>query len=97
MFVSEGAEHQRIDAFELWCWRRLLRIPWTARRSNQSNLKEISPEYSLEGMMLELKLQYLGHLIQRTDSSEKTLMVGKIEGRRRQGRQRLRWLDGITD
>ena len=85
VFVSEGAEHQRIDAFELWCWRRLLRIPWTARRSNQSNLKEISPEYSLEGMMLELKLQYFGHLIQRTDSSEKTLMLGKIEGGRRRG------------
>ena len=90
MFVSEGAEHQRIDAFELWCWRKLLRIPWTARRSNQSNLKEISPEYSLEGMMLELKLQYFGHLIQRTDSSEKTLMLGKIEGGRRRGRQRMR-------
>ena len=95
MFVSEGAEHQRIDAFELWCWRKLLRIPWTARRSNQSNLKEISPEYSLEGMMLELKLQYFGHLIQRTDSSEKTLMLGKIEGGRKRGQQRLRWLDGI--
>ena len=90
-------EHRRIDAFELWCWRRLLRIPWTARRSNQSILKEISPEYSLEGLMLKLKLQYFGHLMQRTDSLEKTLMQGKIEGRRRRGRQRMRWLDGITD
>ena len=89
------AEHQRIDAFELWCWRRLLRVPWTARRSNQSNLKEISPEYSLEGLMLKLKLQYFGHLMW-TDSVEKTLMLGKIEGRRR-GRQRMRWLDGITN
>ena len=87
--------HQRIDAFELWCWRRLLRVPWTARRPNQS--KEISPEYSLEGLMLKLKLQYFGHLMQRTDSFEKTLMLGKIEGRRRRGRQRIRWLDGITD
>ena len=90
------AEHQRIDAFELWCWRRLLRVPWTARRSNQSILKEISPEYSLEGMMLKLKVQYFGHLMQRTDSLEKILMLGKIEGRRR-GQQRIRWLDGITD
>ena len=90
------AEHWRIDAFELWCWRRLLRIPWTARRSNQFVLKEISPEYSLEGLMLKLKLQYFGHLMRRTDSSEKTLMLGKIEGKRR-GRQRRRWLGGITD
>ena len=87
----------RIDAFELWCWRRLLRVPWTARRSNQSVLKEISPEYSLEGLMLKLKLQYVGHLMQRTDSLEKTLMLGKIEGSGRRGRQRMRWLDGITD
>ena len=86
-----------MDAFELWCWRRLLRVPWTARRSNQSILKEISPEYSLEGLMLKLKLQYFGHLMQRTDSFEKTLMLGKIEGRRRRRRQRMRWLDGITD
>ena len=86
-----------IDAFELWCWRRLLRVPWTARRSNQSILKEISPEYSLEGLMLKLKLQYFDHLMQRTDSLEKTLMLGRIEGRRRRGRQRMRWLDGITD
>ena len=91
------AEHQRIDAFELWCWRRLLRVPWTARRWNQSILKEISPEYSLEGLMLMLKLQYFGHLMQITDSLEKTLMLGKIEGRRRRGQQRVRWLDGITD
>ena len=83
--------------FELWCWRRLLRVPWTARRSNQSILKKIHPEYSLEGLMLKLKLQYLGHLMQRTDSFEKTLMLGKIDGRRRRGRQRMRWLDGITD
>ena len=89
-------EHRRIDAFELWCWRKLLRVPWTARRSNQSILKEISPEYSLEGLMLKLKLQYYGHLMQRTDSLEKTLMLGKIESRRRRGRQRMRWLDGIT-
>ena len=89
-------EHQRIDAFELWCWRRLLRIPWTARRSNQSILK-ISPEYSSKELMLKLKLQYFGYLMWRTDSLEKTLMVGKIEGRRRRGRQRVRWLDGITD
>ena len=91
------AEHRRIDAFELWCWRRLLRVTWTARRSNQSILKEISPGCSLEGMMLKLKLQYFGHLVQRTDSFEKTLMLGKIEGRRRRGRHRMRWLDGITD
>ena len=91
------AECQRIDAFELWCWRRLLRVPWTARRSNQSILKEISPEYSLEGLILKLKLQYFGHLIRRTDSLEKTLMVGKIEGGRRRGWQRMRWPDGITD
>ena len=91
------AERQRIDAFERWCWRRLLRVPWTARRSNQSILKEISPECSLEGLMLKLKLQYFGHLMWRTDSFEKTLMLGKIEGRRRKGRQRMRWLDGITD
>ena len=87
----------RIDAFELWCWRRLLRVPWTTRRSNQSILKEISPEYSLEGLMLKLKLQYFGHQMGRTDSLEKTLMLGKTEGRRRRGRQRMRWLDGITD
>ena len=87
----------RIDAFELWCWRRLLRVPWTARRSNQSILKEISPEYSLEGLMLKPKLQYFGHLTRRADSFEKILMLGKIEGRRRRGRQRMRWLDGITD
>ena len=91
------AECQRIDAFELWCWRRLLRVPWTARRSNQSILKEISPGYSLEGLMLKLKLQYFGHLMQRVDSLEKTLMMGGIGGRRRRGRQRIRWLDGITD
>ena len=90
-------EHRRIDAFELWCWRRLLRVPWTARRSNQSILEEISPEYSLEGLMLKLKLQYFGHLMRRADSFEKTLMLGKIEGGRRRGRQRMRWLDGITD
>ena len=90
------AEGQRIDAFEWWCWRRLLRVPWTARRSNQSILKEISPEYSLEGLMLKLKLQYFGHLMQRTDSFEETLMLGKIECGRRRGRQRMRWLDGIT-
>ena len=89
-------ELQRIDTFELWCWRRLLRVPWTSRRSNQSILKEISPEYSLEGLMLKLKLQYFGHLIRRTDSLEKTLMLGKTEGRRRRGRQRMRWLGGIT-
>ena len=91
------AEHQRIDAFELWCWRRLLRVPWIARRSYQSILKEISLEYSLEGLMLKLKLQYFGHLIRRADSFEKTPMLGKIEGRRRRGRQRMRWLDGISD
>ena len=90
-------EHQRIDAFELWCWRRLLRVPWTARRSNQDLLKEISSEYSLEGLMLKLKLQYFGHLMQRANSLEKTLMLGKIEGRRRRGWERIRWLDGITD
>ena len=90
------AEHRRIDAFELWCWRRLLRVPWTARRSNQSILKEISPGCSLEGLILKLKLQYFGHLMRRADSFEKTLMLGKIEGRRR-GQQRMRWLDGITD
>ena len=90
-------EHQRIDAFALWCWRRLLRVPWTARRSNQSILKEINPEYSLERLMLKQKLQYFGHLMQRTDSLEKTLMLGKIEGGRRRGRQRMRRLDGITD
>ena len=94
-WTIKEAEHQRIDAFEQSCWRRLLRIPWTARRSNQSILKEISPEYSLERLMLKLKLQYFGHLMQRTDSFEKTLMLGKIEGRRR-GRQRMRWLDGNT-
>ena len=91
------AEHRRIDAFELWCWRRLLRVPWTARRSNQSILKEISPECSLKGLMLKLKLQYFGHLKPRADSFEKTLMLGKIEGRRRRERQRMRWLGGITD
>ena len=91
------AERQRIDAFELWCWRRLLRVPWTARRSNQSTLREIIPECSLEGVMLKLKLQYFGHLMRRADSLEKTLMLGKIEGRRRRGRQRMRWLDGITN
>ena len=90
------AEHQRIDAFELWCWRRLLRVPWTARRSNQSILKEINPGISLEGMMLKLKLQYFGHLMQRADSLERTLMLGGIGGRRRRGQQRMRWLDGIT-
>ena len=91
------AEHRRIDAFELWCWRRLLRVPWSARRSNQSILKEISPGRSLEWLMLKLKLQYFGHLMRRTDSFEKTLMLGKIEGRRRTGRQRMKWLDGIMD
>ena len=91
------AEHRRIDAFELWCWKRLLRVPWTARRSNLSILKEISPEYLLEGLMLKLKLQYFGHLMGRTDSLEKTLMLGKIEGGRRRGQQRMRWLDGISD
>ena len=101
MYGCEGwtikkAEHRRIDAFELWCWRRLLRVPWTAR-SNQSILREISPEYSLKGLMLKLELQYFGHLMQRADSFEKTLMLGKIEGRRRRGQQKMRWLDGITD
>ena len=96
-WTIKKAEHRRIDAFELWRWRRLLRVPWTARRSNQSILKEISPGCSLEGLMLKLKLQYFGHLIQRADSLEKTLMLGKIEDRRRRGRQRMRWLDGITD
>ena len=95
-WAIKKAEHKRIDAFELWCWRRLLRVPWTARRSNQSILKEISPEYSLEGLVLKLKLQYFGYLM-RTGSLEKTLMLGKIEDRRRRGRQRMRWLDGITD
>jgi len=96
-WTVKKAECQGIDAFELWCWRRLLRVPWTARRSNQSNLKEISPGSSLEGMMLKLKLQYFGHLMQRIDSLEKTLTLGGIGGRRRRGRQRMRWLDGITD
>ena len=96
-WTIKKTECQRIDAFELWCWKRLLRVPWTARRSNQSILKEISPEYSLEGLMLELKLQSFGHLMRRADSLEKTLMLGKIEGGRRRGRQRMRWLDGITD
>ena len=96
-WTVKKAEHQRIDAFELWCWRRLLRGPWTARRSNQSILKEISPRISLEGMMLKLKLQYFGHLMRRVDSLEKTLMLGGIGGRRRGGRQRMRWLHGITD
>ena len=95
-WTIKKAEHRRIDAFGLWCWRRLLRVPWTARRSNQSILKEISPEYSLEGLILKLKFQCLGHLMGRTDSFEKTLMLGKIEGRRRRGWQRMRWLDGIT-
>ena len=90
-------KHQITDAFELWCWRRLLRVPWTSRRSKQSNLKEINPEYSLEGLMLKLKLQYFGHLMQRADSLEKTLMLGKTESKRRRGRQRMRWLDGIMD
>ena len=96
-WTIKKAERRRVDAFELWCWRRLLRVPWTARTSNQSILKDMSPEYSLEGLMLKLKLQYFGHLKQRTDSLEKTLMLRKIEGRRRRGRQRMRWLDGITD
>ena len=96
-WTIKKAEHQRIDAFELWCWRRLLRVLWIAERSNQSILKEVSPEYSLEGLMLKLKLRYFGHLRQRTDSFEKTLMLGKIEGGRRRGRQRMRWLDCITD
>ena len=102
MYGCEGwtikkVEHQRIDAFELWCWRRLLRVPWTPRRSNPSTLKEISPEYSLEGLMLKLKFQYFDHWMQRTDSFEKTLMLGRIEGKRRRGRQRMSWLDGIID
>ena len=97
IWTIKKAEHRKIDTFELWCWRRLLRVPWTPRRSNQSIVKEMSPEYSLEGLMLKLKLQYFGHLMQRTDSFEKTLMVGKIEGGRRRGRQRMRWLDGITN
>ena len=96
-WTIKKAEHRGIDASELWCWRRLLRVPWTARRSNQSILKEISPEYSLEGLMLKLKLQYFGHLMQRANSFEKTLMVGKIEGGRRRGQERMRWLDGITE
>ena len=96
-WTIKKAEHQRSYAFELWCWRRLLKVPWTARRSNQSILKEISPQCSLEGLMLKLKLQYFGHLMRRVDSFEKTLMLGKIEGRSRRGRQRMRWLDGITD
>ena len=96
-WTVKKAEHQRIDAFELWCWRRLLRVSWTARRSHQSILKAVSPGCLLEGLMLKLKLQYCGHLMQRADSFEKTLMLGKIEGRRKRGRQRMRWLDGITD
>ena len=96
-WTIKKAEHKRIDAFELWCWKRLLRVPWTARRSNQSILKEISPGCSLVGLILKLKLQYFGHLMRRTDSLEKNLMLGKIEGRRKRGRQRMRWLDGITD
>ena len=96
-WTVKKAEHRRIDAFELWCWRRFLRVPWTARRSNQSVLKEMSPWCSLEGQMLKLKLQYFGHLMQRVDSLEKTLMLGGIGGRRRRGQQRMRWLDGITD
>ena len=96
-WTIKKVEHQRTDTFELWCWIRLWRVPWTARRSNQSILKDINPECSLEGLMLKLKLQYFGHLMQRTDSFEKTLMLGKIEGRRRRGQQRIKWLDGITD
>ena len=96
-WTIKKAEHQRIDAFELWCWRRLLKIPWTTRRSKQSIIKEISPEYSLEGLVLKLKLQYFGHLMGRTDSLEKTLVLGKIEGGRKKEQQRMRWLDGITD
>ena len=96
-WTIKKAECRRIDTFELWCWRRLLRVPWTARRSNQSILKRISPEYSLEGLMLKQKLQYFGHLMQRADSSEKTLLLGKIQGRRRKAQQRMRWLDGITN
>ena len=96
-WTTEKAEHQRINAFELWCWGRLLRVPWTVRRSNQSILKEINPEYSLKGWMLKLKLQYLGHLMQTADSLEKTLMLGKMEGKRRRERQRMRWLDNVSD
>ena len=96
-WTIKKAEHRRIDAFELWCWRSLLRVPWTARRSNQSILKEISPKYSLQGLMLTLKLQFFGHLMRRVDSLEKTLMLGKIEGKRRRGQERMRWLDDITD
>ena len=96
-WTIKKAERWRIDDFELWCWRRLLRVPWTARRSNQSILREISPEYSLKGLMLKLKLQYLGHLLRRTDSFEKTLMLGMIEGKKRRGWQKMRWFDGITD
>ena len=96
-WTIKKAKHQRIDTFELWCWRRLLRVPWIARRSNQTILKEIKPEHSLEGLMLKLKLQYFGYLMQRADSLEKNMMLGKVEGRRRRGRQRVRWLDGITD
>ena len=96
-WTIKKAEHQKIDAFELWCWRRLFRVPWTARRSNQSILKEISPGCSLEGLILKLKLQYFGHLMRRADSFEKTLMLGKIEGRRRRGQKRMKWLDGIID
>ena len=96
-WIIKKTEHRRSDAFELWCWRRLLTVPWTARRSNHSILKEISPEYSLEGLMLKLKRQYFGHLMLRADSFKKTLMLGKIEGGRRRGQQRMRWLDGITD
>ena len=96
-WTIKKAECRRTDAFELWCWRRLLRVLWTSKRSNQSILKEISPDYSLEGLMLKLKLQYFGHLMQRTDSLEKTLMLGQVEGRRRRGQQRMRWLDGISD
>ena len=97
IWTIKKAEHQRIDAFELWCWRKFLKVPWTARRANQSTLNEISPKYSLEGLMLKLKLQYFGFLMRRADSFEKTLMLGKIEGGKRRGWQRMRWLDGITD
>ena len=96
-WITKKAEHRRIDAFKLWCWRRLLRVPWASRRSNQSILKEISPEYSLEELMLKRKLQSFGHLMRRADTFEKTLMLGKFEGGRRRGRQRMRWLDGVTD
>ena len=96
-WAIKKTEHQRIDIFELWCWRRLVQVPWTARRSNQSILKEISPEHSLEGLMLKLKFQYFGHLMRRTDSLEKTLMLGEIEGRKRRGQERIRWLDGVTN